>query len=241
MYIPINDILFLLTLLVFLILVYNRILNNIDFFRPLKDKFSAFDRKQRVNNYITRITKEPEDPQKIIFKESFFLLTVILVMYLLATKALFFTAVASGSMVPTFYRDDLVLMQNIDQRYNVGDIIMFIPPDLANPYTHRITGITGKGIRTKGDAISTGDWWELKKEDIIAKAVIFQGKPIVIKGYGKFFIIDDTHQDFGPFGNDYRKYQLFFQVVKLYGYIIVVISMLLYIVLTAKQKPWQNR
>jgi signal peptidase len=241
MYLPLNDFLFLLTLFIFLIAVYHRIINNIDLFGTPGKKFLDIKRKFRVKGYIRQVTRRPEDTQKVIFKESLFILTVLFVMFILGTKAIFFTAVVSGSMVPTFNRDDLVLMQDIDHRYKAGDIIFFVPKELATPYTHRIIGISEKGIRTRGDATTQSDWWILKDEDILGKAVTLNGKPIVIKGYGRFFIIDDTHQDFGPFGQDYRKYQLFFQVVRIYGYVIVVVAMLLYIALTVRQKPWQNR
>lgn len=118
---------------------------------------------------------------------------------------------------------------------------MFERPDTSYPVAHRIKQITDKGINTAGDATGQMDWWELEKKDIHGKAILIQGKPLVIKGYGKFFIVDDRHQDFGPLGQDYGKYFLFFQVIKIYGYIIAVFSLFLYIIMTLKQKPWQSR
>jgi signal peptidase len=241
MYLPLNDILFLLMLSIFLLLIYRRIFYITDFFEPLKQRYAAFGRKHRISDYIKQINKRPQDFQKVVFKEASLLISVLFIMSLLSTKALFFTAVSSGSMSPTFDRDDLVLMQNIEQTYKPGDIIMFSRPDTAHPVSHRIVLITSKGFRTAGDATGQTDWWEIKKEDILGKAILLQGKPIVIKGYGKFFIVDDKHQDFGPFGTDYRKYFLFFQVVKIYGYVIAVFSLLLYVTLTIKQKPWQSK
>lgn len=241
MYIPIYDLLFILLLSVFLIVVYRRIIYSIDFLEPVQQRYSALDRKLRVNNYIKNVTRKPQDMQKIIFKEVAILTGVIFIMFLLATKAVFFTAVASGSMSPTFERDDLVLMQNIDRTYRPGDIIMFNRPDTSHPVSHRIASITDQGISTEGDAIGQIDWWRLEEKDIMGKAVLIRGKPIVIKQYGKFFIVDDRHQDFGPFGRDYSKYFLFFQVVKIYGYIIAVASLMIYIIITVRQKTWQSK
>ncbi len=241
MFVSLNDILFLCALLIFLVLVYRKIIHSIDVFEPVKHRFSEFDRKQKINGFIKQVTKKPEDRQKLAVKEISILVAVIFIMFIFATKAVFFTAVASGSMYPTLSRDDIILMQNIDHQYKSGDIVMFVRPDTSHPVTHRIQSITGDGIRTAGDATGQTDWWNLKKEDILGKAILIQGKPIVIKGYGRFFLVDDIHQDFGPFGQDYKKYFLFFEVVKIYGYVIAIISLILYVALTFKQRPWQSR
>ena len=241
MYLSLNDILFLLVLLVFLIVVYRRIIYSINSFEPIIRTFKTFDRKHRINAYIKQINQRPEESQKVIFKELLILAFALIIMFLFASKAIFFTAVISSSMYPTFNKDDLVLMQNIDRTYKPGDIIMFERPDTSYPIVHRINQITDKGINTAGDATGQMDWWDLEKEKISGKAIMIQKKPVVIKGYGKFFIIDERTQDFGPLGQDYGKYFLFFQIIKIYGYVIAVFSLFLYIVMTLKQKPWQSR
>lgn len=238
MYIPfLNELLFLGLLSIFLLIVYRRVNYNIDFFSRFSEGYSNFSRKSAIKGYIKEISRKPADIQKGIFKESLILTTVLLVMFLVSAKAIFFTAVVSGSMVPTFDRGDLVLMQDIEHTYGVGDIIMFKSPDTANPESHRIVSITGNGIQTKGDAVGIVDPWTIQNKDVIGKAILIDGKPIVIKGCGRFFIIDytDKNQDFGPFG-DAQKYTLFFQLVKLYGYIIAVGSLLIYIALAFRQK-----
>ena len=242
MYILLNDLIFLLILSIFLIITYRRIILNINFFEPIQKRYFELFRSIQVKNYIKEVSRQPVDNQKIMMKETLILGCVLFILFLIGTKAIFFTAVISGSMSPTFDRDDLVLMQNIEHSYKPGDIIMFIDPYTARPYTHRISGITQRGINTAGDAGGMNDPWELEKKDIIGKAIILQGKPVVIKDYGKFFIIDDKRQDFGPlFGPDYRKYVLFIEIIKIYGYVIVVLSIFIYIALTVKQKPWQNK
>ncbi|MCZ7400085.1 MAG: signal peptidase I [Candidatus Methanoperedens sp.] len=239
MYIPLNEILFFGMLLVFLIIVYRRVIYNTEFFEPIKSRYLAFDRKNKINNYIKTISMQPADTQKGMLKEGLILTTVLLLMFLLASKAVFFTAVVSGSMTPTFERGDMVLMQNIDRTYRVGDIIMFTRPDTSNPESHRIVSITSEGIQTQGDAVGIMDYWVIKDKEIIGKAITLEGKPVVIKGYGRFFIVDyiNKNQDFGPFGQDAQKYIMFVQIVKLYGYVIAVVSLLLYIVVTVRKKP----
>ncbi len=242
MYIFLNDVIFLIILSIFLIIVYRRIIYNINFLEPVQKRYFEFYRSIQVKNYIKEVSRQPIDIQKIMMKETLILGCVLFILFLIGTKAIFFTAVISGSMSPTFNRDDLVLMQNIEHSYKPGDIIMFIDPYTTRPYTHRISEITKRGISTAGDASGINDPWELGEKDILGKAIILQGKPIVIKDYGKFFIIDDKRQDFGPlFGPDYRKYVLFIQIVKIYGYVIVILSIFIYIALTVKHKPWQNK
>ncbi len=237
MFISINDLLFLFTLSVFLILAYSRIIYNRSFFALVGQKFRSIDKKQRIKDYLRQVTKKPEDLQKVVFKEVIIFIFALVIMGLLASKAIFFTAVVSGSMSPTFETDDLVLMENIDHSYKPGDIIMFSRPDTSYPVAHRIKLITDKGIMTAGDATGELDWWQLDKKDILGKSILIQGKPIIIKGLGKYFIMDERHQDFGPFGQDYNRYFLFFQVIKIYGYVITLICLFIYIVITFKQKP----
>jgi signal peptidase I len=241
MFISINDVLFLFVLLIFLVLAYVRIIYNRNFFEPVNQTFHGFDKKQRRKAYFKQINKRPVDFQKVVLKEVSIFSGVLVIMFLLASKAIFFTAVVSGSMSPTFNTDDLVLMENIDHSYKPGDIIMFERPDTSYPVAHRIKMITDLGIYTAGDATGQIDWWELQKKDIHGKAILIQGNPIVIKDLGKFFIIDESHQDFGPFGQDYRSYFLFFQVVKIYGYAIAIISLLLYIAMTLRQRQYKSK
>jgi hypothetical protein len=118
---------------------------------------------------------------------------------------------------------------------------MFVEPFMGRPVTHRIFRIDGDIIRTAGDFSGAMDAWEITKKDIRGKAIIINGKPIVIKRYGRFFIVDAKDQQLAIFGDDYRSYFLFFQVIKIYGYVIVVICVILYIALTFRKKSWKNR
>ena len=240
MIIPLKDTLFLVFLLIFIIVLRKAILDS-DYFKPVKQYFSSYRRKSFKNVYIKDISKQPEDPQKIMTREVMIFVIFSLIMFIVASKAIFLTAVVSGSMVPTFERNDLILMQNFDKSYNIGDIIMFIEPFTNKPVTHRIVQIDGDVIRTAGDFSGIMDAWKIGIKDIRGKAIIINEKPVVIKRYGRFFIVDAKEQQLALFGDDYRSYFLFFQVIKIYGYVIVIICVILYIALTFKKKSWQNR
>ena len=229
--ISIYDILFLFILSIFLIILYQTTVQDkrwkiIDI---LKEKYLKLNRKTRIENYARNINTRPADKQKIIFENICILLIVISIMFLLVTKTIFFAAVASESMSPMLNKYDIVLMQNINRDYKIGDIIIFENPDTAIPVTHRIVGVSNEGYQTAGDATGKTDWWKLKKNDIIGKAILIGEKPLVINRLGRYFIAEERGQTFGPF--DYRTYFLFFDTIKLYGYIIAVICILAYIAL----------
>lgn len=236
MYLPLNIILFVLFSLIIVTIVYRRIVHNSNDFKQIIITYEDIDKKSQLNTYKRNIRKKPVDFQKYVFYEGLTLIIIFLLIILVATNGIFFTAVITDSMKPTFQKDDLVLMQNIERSYHVGDIIMFKTPDTAKPYSHRIVSISEKGtIQTAGDAVGINDWWELKKEDIMGKIISFNGRPVIIKGYGKYFVIDRDRQTLGAFGQDYNKYVLLIDVIRTYGYVIAAGSLLLYIFLTFRK------
>lgn len=113
-------------------------------------------------------------------------LLVLTLLYALSSQNLFFGTVLSGSMEPTFKRGDLVLMQSLNEKEKIGDIIMFVPKEGMEPITHRIISIDKYGyIRTKGDANKNEDDWILANNlNILGKSVVIGGKPVVIPGLG---------------------------------------------------------
>lgn len=233
-YLLIDDIIFLVVISIFLVVIYRRIIYNWAFIEKIKQIYSESDRNTRIQNRINYINRRPIDRQKVIFEDMSVLTLAMIVILLIGTKAIFFAAVMSDSMSPTFSKDDMILTENIDRKYSVGDIIMFNRPDTAIATSHRIVSISPDGIiNTAGDATRTVDWWKLKSSDIIGKVITIQGKPIKIVGYGKYFIVEDRNQKFGPF--DYQTYYLFIGVIKAYGYGIAIISLLIYISLTLKR------
>lgn len=176
-YISLDDIIFLSALSIFLIIIYRRIVKDWNFIEKIGQKYSESERKDKVQNRIKYINRQPTDKQKIIFKDLSMLAVAILIIIVIGTRSIFFADVVSQSMVPTFDKNDLVLMQNIDRTYNIGDIIMFSRPDTSLPVSHRIISISEDGIQTAGDATKNTDWWKLKNEDILGKAVSIRGNP----------------------------------------------------------------
>ncbi len=63
-------------------------------------------------------------------------------------------AVESNSMVPEFYKGDMLVLQGAPQeQLSVGDVIVFDPPSGGTPVVHRIVEINSDGtFQTKGDA-----------------------------------------------------------------------------------------
>ena len=230
MYLLLNDVVFLVAIFIFLVIIYRRIVQNWNVIEKFKQRYSESDKNTRIQNRIKYISRQPIDKQKLIFSDLSFLVIVMLIIFLIGTKSIFFAAVVSGSMSPTFDKNDLVLIQNIDRSFNVGDIVMFERPDTSLPISHRVISITGDEIRTAGDATKTMDWWKLKREDIVGKAIVVRGEPIVIKGLGTYFVVEDRNQRFGPF--DYMNYYLFIGVIKAYGLAIALISLFIYIAMT---------
>jgi len=72
-------------------------------------------------------------------------------------------AVVSGSMEPTFYKGDLVVVKGIDPReIGVGDVIVYDNPIRHIPVVHRVVGIEKEEGRfffyTKGDNSRTNQY-----------------------------------------------------------------------------------
>jgi len=75
-------------------------------------------------------------------------------------------AVESNSMVPTFQRGDILVLQGIPaDQLIIGDIIVFSPESQTTPIVHRIIEVNPDGtFQTKGDA-NTGQLSFEKKID----------------------------------------------------------------------------
>jgi signal peptidase len=239
MNIDIGGMIFVLFLLILLIIMNRLIVHNSKMFEKIGENYSKVDRKVRISDYKDKIKTPPSDRQKIIFMDLMILLVAVALIVMIASKSLFFAAVISSSMYPTFDKNDLILIQNIDRSFHVGDIVLFNTPDRNFPISHRIVAIDGDGtIHTEGDATGVVDWWRLNKTDIGGKVVLIMGKPVVIKGLGQNFIVQDRNQKFGPF--DYPRYLLFINIIKTYGYAIIVIVIMAYIYLTLRSYKPKN-
>jgi signal peptidase len=70
--------------------------------------------------------------------------------------------VLSGSMRPTISPGDLAITQAVPAgSVQVGDVIVFGPPDGTQPVLHRIVSRDGDVLTTKGDANSVADPWRI--------------------------------------------------------------------------------
>lgn len=65
--------------------------------------------------------------------------------------------IMSGSMVPFFYVDDVIISKKINYSdVNVGDVVVYID-NSGNKIIHRVIEIDGENVLTKGDANNTSD------------------------------------------------------------------------------------
>jgi signal peptidase I len=115
--------------------------------------------------------------------------SMVTIGFFILKKALFFSLVISQSMVPTLMVADLVLVESLTTgNIEVGDIIVFTPPDrVGGSVVHRVISVDGGNIRTKGDNAGI-DGWTLTNENIEGKVVTVNGKPVVIKNMGSYLM-----------------------------------------------------
>ena len=163
------------------------------------------------------------------------LLIVGIIAYILYSQLVFFAVVGSGSMEPAFKKSDLILMQNIDVNVENGDIIMFDTNSVLLPVTHRVIDVTGSGFYTKGDARRSKDDWVVKYEQINGKAVTFNGKPIIIKEVGSYFIEDIPEGIVTPMHSaNFIFMRKVIQAIKSLGLIIFFFAIFIYILNSIK-------
>jgi len=199
----------------------------IPFLERLRLSLRRSERKKIVQNGIELI-REDEKP---VFRATIVMGFIVTLLLLSLTHKLFWAVVISDSMRPTMKRGDIILMQAIHIDPHVGDIIMFKIPNYYLPITHRIIKMKDGLIWTGGDA-SGPDPWVITKKDIIAQAVMIGGKPIVIPGFGKYFILNaQKMRNIGPFGEEYLFYRNLINAFKSYALAIVIICSALYLYL----------
>lgn len=77
--------------------------------------------------------------------------------------------VTTGSMRPALPPATLLLVAPAAQ-LRVGDVITFHPGPTATT-THRVVSVDASGVRTKGDANPSADYWRLTPDQIVGKVV----------------------------------------------------------------------
>jgi signal peptidase I len=163
------------------------------------------------------------------------LIITIAVSYILVNKILFFAIITSGSMSPTLAVKDLVLMQDLKMDIDNGDIIMFETKEANMPVIHRVYSVSGNGIRTKGDAAQLVDEWSLDKNQIKGKAILFQGKPIVIKNLGVYLLYNPDEIRVTNYGSEIYRISQMVKNFKKLGLLIFIICISIYIITNFSQ------
>jgi signal peptidase len=140
-------------------------------------------------------------------------------------KLIGFAAVISDSMKPEFQRGDLVMTQSISKDPQIGDIITFKAANVPNPVTHRVIRIQDNNVATQGDNNPLPDDYGTTKNDVLSKAVVIEGHPVVLKGVGSFFILDFSKEGkLSKFGDQYEFFQNLFMTIRTWGYVITIIA-----------------
>lgn len=155
------------------------------------------------------------------------ILLIILVIFMLSfgLKLIGFAVVVSDSMRPEFQRGDMVLNQAIFKDPRIGDIITFNAEGVTTTVTHRVVGINGNFVRTKGDNNPLADDYRTTDKDIVGKAVIIDGHPVMIPGIGSYFILDFSKEGkLAKFGDQYEFLQKMFLTIRTWGYVITIIA-----------------
>ncbi|HEY9246308.1 MAG TPA: signal peptidase I [Candidatus Methanoperedens sp.] len=196
--------------------------------------FSGFKRNSQKNAMTIVTSKYRERSQKINYSSAFFTVTItILVALMIYSRLIFFSIIISDSMNPTLKKGDLILMQNIIVKPEIGDIVTYNVQNKQLPITHRIVSISGKELVTKGDSNPSEDSWRATKEDIIGKNVYFMGKPVVIEKVGNYFIADAT-RDGKIYGPEFNALSRMIQWAKAVGVIIFIMCMALYLAISIR-------
>jgi signal peptidase len=157
---------------------------------------------------------------------------MLLVVFLLLNNFVYFAVITSDSMSPTFNKGDMVLMTEYKD-VESDDIIMFSVPEEPFPVVHRVSNIQGNNISTKGDFNYKEDLWTINNSAISSEAVTLNGKPVVLKGVGTFFIED--HEDNGRYSGEIEVNRLILQGMKDLAVFIFFICVFLYLFFTARE------
>ena len=70
-----------------------------------------------------------------------------------------------------FNKGDALILMNTN-KVAIGDVILYINPDLKYPIIHRVVNITDEGYVLKGDRNPAQDPWIIKEEWLRGKAIL---------------------------------------------------------------------
>jgi signal peptidase len=81
--------------------------------------------------------------------------------------------VHTGSMSPSYRPGDLVIDRPSAAPYRPGEVITFRHSDRATDVvTHRVVGVSTRGITTKGDANATPDAWTIRPDQVQGRTIL---------------------------------------------------------------------
>ncbi|HIH45104.1 MAG TPA: signal peptidase I [Candidatus Methanoperedenaceae archaeon] len=183
--------------------------------------------KPYMENFRFQFTRV-DNPWKIIIP-----LVIAIVIAAVLYNYVFFVAVNSNSMAPTFERGDLVLMQSFDKTPHVGDVVIFKIYGFRLPFTHRVYSITDAGIRTMGDNNPGPDNWVITPQHVGGKMVLVGGKPVVIKYLGYYFLDAPPTE---TFAGEFRFLQYLVSEGRELGLLIFSICLVLYLLLSINEQ-----
>lgn len=179
-----------------------------------------------LSGWFMKTRYRPAELQKDTRKQDSVLLVVLVVLILaFSFRFITFQVVISDSMRPAFAKGDLILSQALSKKPAVGDIVTFKATGVVNPITHRVIGFQDNFVTTKGDNNPLVDPYRTTKDDIVAKALVINNQPVVIKGIGSYFILDFSQQGAtSKYGDKFTFLQQMFQVIRTWGYVITIIA-----------------
>lgn len=197
--------------------------------------FNWFKRAKRNNEIIYLTSRYKENSKKTYLINALVVVAlVLLVAFILYIKLIFFTVVISDSMNPSIEKGDLVMMQRIYVKPEIGDIINFEVSAVQLSVTHRIISISGNEIRTRGDSNANEDPWKITKANILGKIVTLSGKPVIIKDLGEYFFIDASKSG-RTYGPEFNAISTLIRGIKFTGFVIFSICMILYVVFSLRE------
>lgn len=203
---------------------------------------------ERKNSLLMRLVAMQLKPRRAELKKDttkqdwlLFIIMIVLIITL-GIKLVTLIVVVSDSMKPEFQRGDMILTQSINKTPQVGDIITFNVQDEHIAISHRVVGITRKGlIETRGDNNGYIDDYQTTQKDVIAKAIIFNNHPIVIKGFGSLFITDYKGEGvIFKWGDRFTFMQQLSATIKAWGFVITAIAIITYLVMMLGGRRWTH-
>lgn len=159
------------------------------------------------------------------------LIAMLALVIIMGMKLVTLMVVVSDSMKPEFERGDIFITQSFNLTPSPGDIITFSVENEANAVSHRVVSVTSKGrITTRGDNNGYTDKYSTMQKDVIAKAIMYDDHPIVIKKFGSLFITDYKGEGIiFKWGDRFTFMQQLSATIKAWGYIITVVAIMAYI------------